>query len=56
MFGGGIWDKLPECIVENFEIARVKYTLTAGNDKSARGQLQNNSINNPNVYYKQPCD
>ena len=24
MFGRGIWDKLPECIFENFEIARVK--------------------------------
>ena len=24
MFGRAIWDKLPECIFENFEIARVK--------------------------------
>ena len=23
-FGRAIWDKLPECIFENFEIARVK--------------------------------
>ena len=30
MFGRVIWDKLPECIFENFEIARVK-----------RGQFQN---------------
>ena len=30
MFGRMIWDKLPECILENFEIARVK-----------RGQFQN---------------
>ena len=29
-FGKAIWDKLPECIFENFEIARVK-----------RGQFQN---------------
>ena len=24
MFGRAIWDKLPECIIENFEIAQVK--------------------------------
>ena len=30
MFGKSIWDKLPECIFEKFEIGRVK-----------RGQLQN---------------
>ena len=24
MFGRTIWDKLPECIFENFEIGRVK--------------------------------
>ena len=24
MFGSAIWDKLPECIFENFEIARAK--------------------------------
>ena len=30
MFERAIWDKLPECIFENFEIARVK-----------RGQFQN---------------
>ena len=24
MFGRAIWDKLPECIFDNFEIARVK--------------------------------
>ena len=30
MFGRAIWDKLPEWIFENFEIARVK-----------RGQFQN---------------
>ena len=24
MFGRAIWDKLPKCIFENFEIARVK--------------------------------
>ena len=24
MFGRAIWDKLPECILENFEMARVK--------------------------------
>ena len=24
MFGRAIWDKLPECIFENFGIARVK--------------------------------
>ena len=24
MFGRVIWDKLPKCIFENFEIARVK--------------------------------
>ena len=30
MFGKAIWDKLPECIFENFEVARVK-----------RGQFQN---------------
>ena len=24
MFGRAIWDKLPECIFENFEIAQVK--------------------------------
>ena len=24
MLGRAIWDKLPECIFENFEIARVK--------------------------------
>ena len=29
MFGWTIWDKLPKCIFENFEIAQVK-----------RGQLQ----------------
>ena len=30
MFGRAIWDKLSECIFENFEIARVK-----------RGEFQN---------------
>ena len=30
MFGRAIWDKLPKCVFENFEIARVK-----------RGQFQN---------------
>ena len=30
MFETAIWNKLPECIFENFEIARVK-----------RGQFQN---------------
>ena len=30
MFERAIWDKLPECIFENFKIARVK-----------RGQFQN---------------
>ena len=30
MFGRAIWDKMPECIFENFEIARVK-----------RGQFRN---------------
>ena len=30
MFGRAIWDKLPKCIFENFEIAGVK-----------RGQFQN---------------
>ena len=30
MFSRVVWDKLPECIFENFEIARVK-----------RGQFQN---------------
>ena len=30
MFGRTIWDELPECMFENFEIAWVK-----------RGQLQN---------------
>ena len=30
MFGRAIWDKLPKCILENFEIVRVK-----------RGQFQN---------------
>ena len=30
MFGRTIWDNLPECIFESFEIARVK-----------RGQFQN---------------
>ena len=30
IFGWAIWDKLPECIFENFEITRVK-----------RGQFQN---------------
>ena len=24
MFGRAIWDKLPDCIFENFEIARIK--------------------------------
>ena len=24
MFGRAIWDKLPECIFENFDIARVQ--------------------------------
>ena len=38
MFGRVIWDKLPECIFENFEIARVK---RVGNCKSVSGQLQN---------------
>ena len=85
MFGRAICDKLPKCIFENFEIARVKRRviskfskiprviyprnlpnqtcllfnhtkptntlywnwnlLTAGNYKSASGQLQNNSVN-----------
>ena len=30
MFGRAIWNKLPKCIFENFEIARVQ-----------RGQFQN---------------
>ena len=30
MFGRAIWDKLPKCIFENLEIARIK-----------RGQFQN---------------
>ena len=33
MFGRVIWDKLPECIFENFEIARVK-----------QGQFQNHEV------------
>ena len=28
MFGMAIWDKLPKCIFESFEIARVKLGLT----------------------------
>ena len=27
MFRRAIWDKLPECIFENFEIARVKHNF-----------------------------
>ena len=33
MFGRAIWDKLPECIFEYFEIAEVK--------RGKRGQFQN---------------
>ena len=28
MFGMAIWDKLPKCIFQNFEIARVKLGVT----------------------------
>ena len=38
MFGRTIWHKLPECIFENFEIARVK-----------RGQIQN--FENPKGWF-----
>ena len=30
MFGRAIWDKLPECIFENFEIARVNRRIRDG--------------------------
>ena len=33
MFGRAIWDKLPECIFENSEIARIK-----------QGQFQNQKL------------
>ena len=28
MFGRAFWEKLPECIFENFEIARVKREIS----------------------------
>ena len=28
MFERAIWDKLPECIFENFEIAQTKHVIT----------------------------
>ena len=49
MFGRAIWDKLPKCIVENFEIAWVK-----------QGQLQNFKKITSMIYSKsclnQLCD
>ena len=36
MFGRAIWDKLPECIFENYEIARVK-RVQFQNFKKSRG-------------------
>ena len=41
MFERAIWDKLPECIFENFEIARVKRGQFQNFHKSASRQLQN---------------
>ena len=43
MFGRAIWDKLPECIFENFEIVRVK-----------RGQFQNFKYHEGDLYQKSP--
>ena len=43
MFGKSIWDKLPECIFEKFEIGRVK-----------RGQLRIFK-NHDRVIYSQNC-
>ena len=34
MFRRAIWDKLPECIFENFEIARVKQGQKSISQKS----------------------
>ena len=36
MFGRTIWDKLPQCIIENFEIARVK-SMKCQNFQKSRG-------------------
>ena len=34
MFGRSIWDELPECIFENFEIAQVKREQFQNTQKS----------------------
>ena len=51
IFGRAAWEKLPGCIFENFDIARVKrgmywpyFLLKAGNSKSATLWLQNNTV------------
>ena len=38
MFGKAIWDKLPECIFENFETARVNREQFQ-NFQNSRGRL-----------------
>ena len=36
MLGIAVWDKLPECIFENFEIARVKFFKNHDGDLSQK--------------------
>ena len=43
MFGKEIWDKLPKCILENFEIAQVK-----------RGKFKNFKNYEGDLYQKLP--
>ena len=45
IFGWAIWDKLPECIFENFEIARVKNNF----QKPHKGDLSQ-KLPKPNMW------
>ena len=49
MFGRAIWDKLPQCIFENFEIARLKRGAISKFLKIARMIYSQNCMN-------QTCD
>ena len=45
MFGRAIWDKLPECIFEDFEIARVKREQFQNFSKITRVIYPKNCLN-----------
>ena len=51
MLGREIWDKLPECTFENFEIARG----SEGNSKFSKNR-EGDFSQRCNVSYNKPCD